>query len=150
MSEIGPTSVRSRRPWRISSCPAANGIICSSCAPSSTIEPDGTCSAMACCMEMSLDAAVILLEIFLTASPNRRAPFQESTNAFLRVFSFHQPVQIKLFSFAQAAVEIEPRGSPQRTTRHAQHGRAAQAQLSQQCIDLRAKLVVRNHPCGQP
>src|SRR2546425_7347905 len=79
---------------------------------------------MACCIEMSLGAAVILLGIFLTASPNRHALFQESANAFLCVFSFHQPVQIKLFSFAQAAVEIESRGSPQRATRHAQPGRA--------------------------
>ncbi len=37
------TRVRSRHPWRIISCPAANGIICSSCAPISTCVPERTC-----------------------------------------------------------------------------------------------------------
>src|SRR5271169_4442605 len=56
---MGPTSVRSRRLWRINSWPAANGIICSSCAPSSTIEPEGTWRAMASRMVNNLDSAVI-------------------------------------------------------------------------------------------
>src|ERR1700674_3023818 len=59
ISEMGPTSVRSRRLWRINSWPAANGIICSSCAPSRTIEPDGTCCAIASRMDMSLVSTVI-------------------------------------------------------------------------------------------
>src|SRR5579862_1895361 len=63
MSEIGPTSVRSRRFWRINSWPAANGIICSSCAPMSTIEPAGTCSAIASRIVISLDEAVIVSEL---------------------------------------------------------------------------------------
>src|ERR1700722_1120537 len=40
------------------SWPAANGIICSSCAPMRTIEPEGTCWAMASRMESSLEAVV--------------------------------------------------------------------------------------------
>src|SRR5580658_5552818 len=59
ISEMGPTSVRSRRLWRINSWPAANGIICSSCAPSRTMEPDGTWREMASRMVSNLDSTVI-------------------------------------------------------------------------------------------
>src|ERR1700722_12416721 len=59
ISEIGPTSVRSRRLWRINSWPAANGIICSSCVPSRTMEPDGTWRATASRMVSNLDSVVI-------------------------------------------------------------------------------------------
>src|ERR671931_1631631 len=54
MSEIGPTRVRSRRPCRMISCPAANGIRDSSAAPSSTEPPSGTKRATASRIERSL------------------------------------------------------------------------------------------------
>src|SRR4051812_6029961 len=41
-SEMGPTSSRSRRPWRIISWPAANGMTGSSATPMATVAPSGT------------------------------------------------------------------------------------------------------------
>src|SRR5215831_8633646 len=41
------------------SCPAANGIICSSCSPMATLAPSGTSSAMAERMETSLDTLLL-------------------------------------------------------------------------------------------
>ena len=41
--------------WRMISCPAANGIICSICKPRATEAPSGTSSAIASGMERSFD-----------------------------------------------------------------------------------------------
>jgi hypothetical protein len=46
--------------WWMGLWPPGKGIMCCSCAPSNTIEHEGTCSAMACCIETSLEAAVMI------------------------------------------------------------------------------------------
>src|SRR5437660_9703554 len=53
-SEMGPTSVRSRRPWRISSWPAANGMAGSSAVPVARVAPQGAKRATASAMDMTL------------------------------------------------------------------------------------------------
>ncbi|OGK91161.1 MAG: hypothetical protein A2X51_06195 [Candidatus Rokubacteria bacterium GWC2_70_24] len=54
MSEMGPIRVRSRRPCRISSWPAAKGMSASSAAPMQIEAPSGTKRATASRMDMSL------------------------------------------------------------------------------------------------
>src|SRR5215468_2370181 len=56
MSEIGPTSVRPRRRWRMISWPASNGMSASSAVPMHTDAPSGTKLATASCMEQSLSS----------------------------------------------------------------------------------------------
>ena len=51
---MGPISVRSRRRWRISSWPAANGMSASSAVPMQIEAPSGTKRATASRMDMSL------------------------------------------------------------------------------------------------
>src|SRR5438270_3231570 len=52
-SDIGPTSSRSRRCWRIISWPAANGISASSAVPIATVAPSGTNCSTACAIDMT-------------------------------------------------------------------------------------------------
>src|SRR5882724_8592372 len=54
MSEMGPIRVRFRRPWRISSWPAAKGMAASSAVPMHTALPSGTKRVTASRMDMSL------------------------------------------------------------------------------------------------
>src|SRR5712692_11274139 len=151
MSEIGPTRVRLQRPWRISSCPAANGIICSRCAPISTIAPEGTCSAMACCMRTSLDDAAIVVNSappafsFLpasTAAPSGRALFQKRVNAFLRVLSFHQLVEIEAFDRFELRLKLRVAVAPQGAAAEPQHNRTQSVELCQQRIHRLCQRII--------
>ena len=63
MSEMGPISVRSRLPWRISSWPAAKGMTASSPVPRHTEAPSGTNRAIASLSEVSLDTALTILRV---------------------------------------------------------------------------------------
>src|SRR5215472_3508066 len=71
MSEMGPISRRLRFLWRINSCPAAKGIICSICRPRATLEPSGTKSAMAWRRVRILDMAVFSINRLFLKSRSR-------------------------------------------------------------------------------
>src|SRR5690242_10823703 len=98
MSEIGPISVSPRFFCRMISCPAANGIICSSCKPIATLAPSGTNSAIAACMERTLDTDLSLREVRL---------FLRGDLAFdVSCFAFEPPNQVNARSVAY--VRIHP------------------------------------------
>src|SRR5207244_1594303 len=99
MSEIGPIRVRSRFFCRMISCPAANGIICSSWRPSATLAASGTSSAIASRMASSLAMALLAL-------PLRLALVQESFDAFLRILRLDELFQINLFSARQSFIKV--------------------------------------------
>src|SRR5919201_3254219 len=81
MSEIGPISVRLRRRWRISSCPALKGIAGSSAHPIAMEAPSGTNRATASRMDMTF-AVTPLAPLVL------RLPFLgERGEALLRVLA---------------------------------------------------------------
>src|SRR5919108_5673863 len=80
------------------SCPAANGIICSSWRPSATLAPSGTSSAIASRMEKSL--------AMLLSRPPRLAFLQKSLNTFLGVVRLHQIFEIDLLRPGQPFVEV--------------------------------------------
>src|SRR5687768_14792636 len=70
MSGVMRTSMRSRRPWRITSCPAANGIRCVN--PSiATVWPSFTCRATASDSGMIL---LVMADIFRNANDRLDRP----------------------------------------------------------------------------
>src|SRR5581483_1687305 len=106
MSEIGPMSVRFPFLWRMISCAAANGIICSNCNPIASEELSSTNSAIASCMERSL---VIAVEIDMRCSgvfPLGSTLLQKCADALLRVFCRHQFFKINLFSAGETFFEV--------------------------------------------
>src|SRR3954471_13192944 len=112
MSEMGPISVRPRFFWRIISCPAANGIICSIWRPSATEAPLGTSSAIASCMLRSLDMFQPPLEPegqikechHLSALPHRRALLEKGRDSLFDINGPHQILDIDFFRPRQPLV----------------------------------------------
>src|SRR3989442_3174622 len=155
MSEMGPMSVRSRRRWRINSCPALNGIEASSAQPIATDEPSGTKRAIASRMDMTFALTSLLATLVL------RLPFlHEGLEAFLRVLAREQPrdgfVLVRepageWHTVAEHRRELDPTDRERRPSRvrpHALHGLGLELRGKDDLIDDAERQRLRRRDRG--